>query len=96
VIGQAGEAILIDALVRAGPFALVLIALGIGWLYTKGHVVDLRDQIVELRKELKETRDALARSNEVSRDVLLPVAHQTLTAINTFNEELLWRRRQAS
>lgn len=96
MIGQTGESLLVEALVNAGPFALILVAIAMGWLHTRGHVEDLRREIAGLRDDLKEARADINRANTVAREVLLPVAERTLSAINTFNDELTWRRRSAS
>ena len=96
MIAQTGEGLLVEALVNAGPFALILVAIGLGWLHTRGHVEDLRREIGMLREDLKEARADINRANTVAREVLLPVAERTLAAINNFNDELRWRRRDAS
>lgn len=94
-IGAAPETLLIEALLRYGPIGLVLIAIGIGWLYTKPHVEDLRQSLTDCRNELKEAREDIKRLNEVMRDVLVPAVTQSTTLIQRVSEELLWRGRAA-
>lgn len=95
MFGQAApEGLLVDALLRFGPLGVLVIALAIGWLFTKPHVEDLRKTMEDLRTDLREARTDLKRSNEVASEILLPVANKTLEAINRFNEQMLWQQQR--
>jgi hypothetical protein len=89
------DPVIIDALIRAGPVALILVALATGFLYTKQHVADLRAALVECRTELRESRLELKQMNEIMRDVMVPAVTQSTTLIQRVSEELLWKGRAA-
>lgn len=96
ILSVAPESLLVDALLRYGPLGLVLIAIGIGWLFTKPHVDDLRKSLSECRAELKEARDDIRRLEALMRDAMVPAITQSTTLIQRVSDELLWRGRQAS
>jgi hypothetical protein len=89
----ATESVLVEALLRFGPIGLVVIALAIGWLYTKPHVEDLRKALVDCREELKGTREELRAQNQIMREILVPAVTQSTQLVQRVGEELLWRQR---
>jgi hypothetical protein len=89
------EQLFVDFLVRAGPVGLILLAIATGFLYTKQHVADLRNSLVECRGELKEAREELRQMNVVMREVLVPAVTQSSVLIQRVNEEIVFRGRVA-
>lgn len=96
ILALGPESVLIEALLRYGPLGLVLVAIGIGWLFTKPHVDDLRTSLAECRAELKEARVEISQNAALMRDVMVPAVTQSTQLIQRVSEELLWRGRQAS
>lgn len=88
------EQILVEALLRYGPIGLVLIAIAVGWLYTKPHVDDLRATLEGCRTDLREARDEIRRDREIMQEILVPAVTKATELIQRVSEEM-WRGRAA-